>query len=90
MTPTLIPPFRSLPPPRSLCLVHRVSNHIHLLDPLTGQVADLSVDKYHRSGCEFRAVLSASRLVEFTVLGSEPTIAPVKTSAPVRKSQRYK
>lgn len=35
--------------------MHRVSNHVHFVDPVTCQVAELSVDKYHRQ--EFRAVV---------------------------------
>lgn len=67
-----------------LSLVQRVLNHLHLMDPLTGQTADLSVEKYHRYGQDFRALLSAGRLQEFMVLGAEPVLAPAKTSAPQR------
>lgn len=73
-----------------LCLVLRVLNHLHLIDPLTGQTAEVSVEKYHKAGFEFRALLSASRLVEFMVLGSEPALAPTKTSAPARRSKRHR
>ncbi len=72
-----------------LCLVQRVLNHLHLVDPVTGQTADLSVEKYHKFG-EFRAMLSASRLVEFMVLGTEPALAPTKTSAPARRTNRHR
>lgn len=65
-----------------LSLVQRVLNHLHLVDPLTGQRAELSVEKYYRYGQDFRALLSASRLQEFMVLGAEPALPPAKTSAP--------
>lgn len=69
--------------------MQRVSNHLHFVDPVTCQTAELSVDKYYKFG-EFRALLSASRLVEFMVLGWEPALAPNKTSAPQRKSKRQR
>lgn len=73
-----------------LCLVQRVLNNLHLVDPLTGQTADMSVEKYYRYGQEFRALFSAGRLVEFMVLGTEPALAPAKTSAPARKSNKHR
>ena len=74
-----------------LSLVQRVLNHLHLMDPLTGQTADLSVEKYHRYGQDFRALLSAGRLQEFMVLGAEPVLPPSKTSAPQRtKAARHR
>lgn len=75
-----------------LSLVQRVLNHLHLVDPLTGQRAELSVEKYYRYGQDFRALLSASRLQEFMVLGAEPALPPAKTSAPQkgRGAGRYR
>lgn len=76
--------------PCRLCLVQRVSNSLHFVDPVTCQTAELSSDKYYRAGCEFKALLSASRLTEFMVLGWEAALAPHKTSAPTRRSGKHR
>eukprot|EP00624_Nannochloropsis_granulata_P007803 evm.model.NODE_95_length_15206_cov_22.810799.5 len=73
-----------------LSLVQRVLNHLHLVDPITGQTADLTADKFHKAGYEFQALLSAGRLVQFMVLGIEPIMIPTKTSAPVRRANRHR
>ncbi|KAM3574575.1 hypothetical protein VYU27_003489 [Nannochloropsis oceanica] len=73
-----------------LSLVQRVLNHLHLVDPITGQTADLTADKFHKAGFEFQALLSAGRLVQFMVLGIEPIMIPTKTSAPVRRANRHR
>jgi len=55
-----------------LVLVKAISNVIHLIDPLTGQTAQLSAESYWRE--PIRPVITAarSRMVRFVVLGKEP------------------
>jgi nonsense-mediated mRNA decay protein 3 len=72
-----------------LCVVQRISSSMHLVDPLTCQTAEISSEKYYRSG-EFRALVSSSRLVEFTVLGWEAVLAPSKASAPQRRISKQR
>ena len=55
-----------------LVLVKSISNVIHLIDPLTGQTAQLSAESYWRD--PIRPVITAarSRMTRFVVLGQEP------------------
>jgi nonsense-mediated mRNA decay protein 3 len=55
-----------------LVLVKAVSNVIHLIDPSTGQIAQMSADTYWRN--PIRPVITAarSRMTRFVVLGKEP------------------
>lgn len=55
-----------------LVLVKAISNVIHLIDPLTGQMAQLSAETYWRE--PLRPVITAarSRMTRFVVLGKEP------------------
>lgn len=57
-----------------LVIVKNISEVIHLLDPLTGQVAQLSADQYWRD--PLRPVITAarSRMTRFVVLGKEPVV----------------
>lgn len=55
-----------------LCIVKSISNVIHLIDPLSGQMAQLSADAFWRD--PIRPVITAarSRMTRFVVLGKEP------------------
>lgn len=53
-----------------LCLCSRVSNLIHLIDPNTGQVADLSSTDYWRY--PFEVLCYPKMAVEFTIIDIEP------------------
>jgi len=55
-----------------LVMVKSISNVIHLIDPLSGQTAQLSAESYWRD--PIRPVITAarSRMVRFIVLGKEP------------------
>lgn len=55
-----------------LVLVKAISNVIHLIDPLSGQMAQLSAETYWRD--PLRPVITAarSRMTRFMVLGKEP------------------
>lgn len=57
-----------------LVIVKNISEVIHLLDPFTGQVAQLSGDQYWRD--PLRPVITAarSRMTRFVVLGKEPVV----------------
>lgn len=57
-----------------LVIVKSISNVIHLLDPLTGQTAQLSGDMYWRD--PIRPVITAarSRMTRFVVLGKEAVV----------------
>ncbi|KAH9947139.1 NMD3-domain-containing protein [Amylocystis lapponica] len=54
-----------------LTLCSRVGNSLHLLDPATLQVAELSAQSYWRA--PFDSLATISDLVEFTVLDIEPS-----------------
>ncbi|XP_055381246.1 60S ribosomal export protein NMD3 [Condylostylus longicornis] len=52
-----------------LCLIHRVAKTIHLIDPLTAQIAEVSGINYNRS--PFEAICNPNRLTEYTVMDIE-------------------
>lgn len=52
-----------------VCLVHRVTNSIHLIDVSTGQVSDLSATVYWRN--PFTAICNPKQLVEYIVMDIE-------------------
>ncbi|XP_073991113.1 60S ribosomal export protein NMD3 [Rhodnius prolixus] len=56
----------------SLCLVQRVTNAIHLIDPSTAQIAEVSGSNYWRD--PFNSVFDPKQLTEFTVMDVEPII----------------
>ncbi|XP_030569309.1 60S ribosomal export protein NMD3 [Drosophila novamexicana] len=49
-----------------VCLVNRVSSNIHLIDPLTGQIAELTTQVYFRA--PFEAICNPKQLVEYVVM----------------------
>ncbi len=53
----------------NLMLVHRVSNAIHLVDPITLKTAELIAERYFHDNP--RIVLTADQLVEYTVIDIE-------------------
>jgi len=57
-----------------LVMVKAISNVIHLIDPLSGQIAQLSPESYWRK--PLRPVITAarSRMTRFVVLGKEPVV----------------
>ncbi|KAI8122802.1 hypothetical protein FF38_01790 [Lucilia cuprina] len=57
----------NLPP---LCLVHRVTHGMHLIDPMTAQLSELSGLNYFRS--PFAAICNPKQLIEFIVMDVEP------------------
>ena len=69
-----------------LALVQRVSSHIFFVDPRSLQMAEMTGERFWTDG--FRALLTADRLEEFTVLDvAAVTIAPI-TGAALRRKQR--
>ncbi|CAM9242665.1 unnamed protein product [Phaeothamnion confervicola] len=69
-----------------LCLVQRVTDALHLVDPLTAQTAELSADRYWRH--EFPPLLGSGRLASFVALGAEPLPEARLPAAPPRARQR--
>ena len=69
-----------------LVLVKSISNVIHLIDPLSGQTAQLSAESYWRE--PIRPVITAarSRMVRFVVLGKEPIF--LRRNVSKRKTSR--
>ncbi|XP_005175681.2 60S ribosomal export protein NMD3 isoform X1 [Musca domestica] len=67
----LSPKFRhilgNIPP---LCLVHRVTHGMHLIDPVSGQISELNGLNYFRS--PFEAICNPRQLVEYIVMDIEP------------------
>src|SRR5882757_10211014 len=51
------------------CIVHRVTNSIHLIDPATAQVAEITAAIFWRQ--PFSAICSCKNLVEFIVMEVE-------------------
>ncbi|XP_064093527.1 60S ribosomal export protein NMD3-like [Macrobrachium nipponense] len=49
-----------------ICIVHRVTNHILLIDPATAQLADIDSSIYWRT--PFKALCSSKKLTEFIVI----------------------
>jgi len=70
-----------------VCLVNRISNWIHLVDPFSCQTAQMDPSKYWKY--EFRGVLSSSQLVEFIVLNTQLVLPRAKASAPKRNTSKY-
>jgi len=66
-----------------LCLVLRINNHVSLVDPVSCQQAEVSVEKWSKH--EFGAALTSTALTEFVVLNSEPAEAAHNPSAPNRR-----
>ncbi|KJE95891.1 hypothetical protein CAOG_009973 [Capsaspora owczarzaki ATCC 30864] len=54
-----------------LLICYRVGNSVHLIDPRTLQVTEISVHLFNRH--PFRALSSQKHLVEYTILEIEPT-----------------
>ena len=55
-----------------ICVVHRVTNFVHIIDPNTAQVADINASQFWRS--PFGTLCSGKNLTEFVVMEVE-TIA---------------
>lgn len=74
-----------------LVLVKNISNIINVIDPLTGQTANIESDAYWRE--PFRPVVTAARtrLTRYVVLGKDPVFLERNTSKRgVSKKQRTK
>uniref|UniRef100_A0A1B0FCV2 60S ribosomal export protein NMD3 n=1 Tax=Glossina morsitans morsitans TaxID=37546 RepID=A0A1B0FCV2_GLOMM len=52
-----------------ICLIHKVASAIHLIDPLTAQIAELSSQAYFRN--PFEAICNPPQLVEYVVMDVE-------------------
>uniref|UniRef100_A0A1A9X037 60S ribosomal export protein NMD3 n=1 Tax=Glossina brevipalpis TaxID=37001 RepID=A0A1A9X037_9MUSC len=52
-----------------ICLIHKVASGIHLIDPLTAQIAELSGQAYFRN--PFEVVCNPPQLVEYVVMDIE-------------------
>lgn len=53
----------------AICLVQNVANAIHLMDPMTAQMAEISGNNYFRY--PFNAICDPKQLVEYTVMDIE-------------------
>lgn len=63
---------RSLGNISRLVMVKRISNVIHLIDPLTGQVAAMNAECYWRDPIRPLITAARSRMTRYVVLGKEP------------------
>ncbi|XP_075210512.1 60S ribosomal export protein NMD3 [Lycorma delicatula] len=52
-----------------ICLVHRVTSAVHLIDPASGQIAEVSSNLYWRY--QFKTICNPKQLVEFIVMDIE-------------------
>ena len=74
-----------------LVLVKNISNVIHVIDPLTGQIGNIESDAYWRD--PFRPVVTAARtrLTRYVILGKDPVhLERNKSKRNVSKKQRTK
>jgi len=55
-----------------ICLVYRVTNSLHLIDPSTGQISEINSTTYWRN--PFNAICNPKQLVEFIVMDIEPIL----------------
>ncbi|XP_060525572.1 60S ribosomal export protein NMD3 isoform X2 [Cylas formicarius] len=53
-----------------ICLIYRVTNTLHLIDPSSGQIAELNSVTYWRN--PFNAICNPKQLVEYVVMDIEP------------------
>ncbi|KAL1505481.1 hypothetical protein ABEB36_005044 [Hypothenemus hampei] len=53
-----------------ICLIYRVTNTLHLIDPSTGQVCEVNSTTYWRQ--PFNAICNPKQLIEFIVMDIEP------------------
>lgn len=64
----------------SICLVYRVTNSLHLIDPSTAQITELNSTNYWRY--PFNAICNPKQLVEFIVMDIEPIMDKDRKSFP--------
>lgn len=69
-----------------LVLVKNISNLIHLIDPLSGQVASMSSDQFWREPLVPIITAARSRMTRYVVLGKEALL--VRENASKRKTSR--
>lgn len=53
-----------------ICLIYRVTNSVHLIDPSTAQIAEISATVFYRY--PFGAICNPKQLVEYIVMDIEP------------------
>ncbi|XP_066150044.1 60S ribosomal export protein NMD3 [Euwallacea fornicatus] len=53
-----------------ICLIYRVTNTLHLIDPSSGQISELNSTNYWRT--PFNAICNPKQLVEYIVMDIEP------------------
>ena len=70
-----------------LVLVYQVTNYMRLVSPTTLQTAELTATKYWKHG-ETRSLMSAERMIEFTVLDCTPVTVTTHSSAASRGPRR--
>lgn len=70
-------------------LVKNVSNIIHVIDPLSGQTASMSVEQYWRDPIRPIITAARSRLARYVVLGKEPVVIKqnISKKAATRKNR---
>ncbi|XP_059473393.1 60S ribosomal export protein NMD3 [Neocloeon triangulifer] len=56
-----------------LCLVARVTNAVHLIDPCSAQIAEVSGNVFWRS--QFAAIANPKQLIQYTVMECEPILS---------------
>jgi len=61
-----------------ICVVHKVAQVLHLIDPNTCQFTEISATTYYKA--PFLALNSFKDLVEYTVINIEPILAKDRTS----------
>lgn len=69
-----------------LCLIQSVTSSIHIIDPLTTQVAEIDSEKYWRY--PFQALRSIKAMSDFTVLDSNPMAIPFSGGRAIRSSRK--
>lgn len=54
----------------AICLVYKTTNSLHLIDPLSGQIAEVSSTVYWRD--PFKSICNPKQLTEYVVMDIEP------------------
>lgn len=62
-----------------MVIVYKVTDHIHLVDPVTGQMAEISGERYWKH--PFRAYANYKNAAEAIILDCEPVKTGLPTSA---------
>lgn len=85
LSPKIRHQLGNLPP---LCLVYKVTHGMHLVDPMTGQLSELSSLNYFRT--PFEAICNPKQLVEFIVMDIDILQDNAKKSVSIQEQKPFR